>query len=439
MDVDIELAKRQSSENPVYYVQYAHARIASILRKAADAGLAAAPSVAGLARRRAEEGTLARVVARLPEVVEDAAAAAGDAGHHHLRHRARDGVPRLLSRRAGRRSGRAGALGEHGWPSWMRRESRSRTPSRCSGSPRRRRCSRLAGEVSLRRARPAASSPASVTTPPRRRRSTTATMSSRTGPGGRPSAASVAPRRRTRRRRSAVSHSVGMRERQAPVRAAQQREPVAAPAAAAAVAGVGRARRPGQPDPEDELAERVLAGLRPARAQRSGRGRRAARRRSAPRGARTCRDGGSARSTSGGSRERGVRPPRSRPRDERRHEGQAVLVREQARSRAGTPAPAGAPRAAAGSSDAPSSWPSSCGVRFVDRPRGLDGDGVALDERQPGERPVALVGGVGAELVEVEVLVLQLVRELVGVRHLLGRPERRRDRLTTNSWFFSGE
>ncbi len=74
MDVDIELAKRQSSENPVYYVQYAHARIASILRKAADAGIAPAPSVEGLLMG-ADEGTLARVVVRFPEVVEDAAAA----------------------------------------------------------------------------------------------------------------------------------------------------------------------------------------------------------------------------------------------------------------------------------------------------------------------------------------------------------------------------
>ena len=74
MDVDIELAKRQSSENPVYYVQYAHARIASILRKATDAGVTAAPSVAGLLAG-APEGMLARVVARFPEVVEDAAAA----------------------------------------------------------------------------------------------------------------------------------------------------------------------------------------------------------------------------------------------------------------------------------------------------------------------------------------------------------------------------
>ncbi|HUQ44626.1 MAG TPA: arginine--tRNA ligase [Candidatus Limnocylindria bacterium] len=74
MDVDIELAKKQSSDNPVYYVQYAHARIASILRKAAGVGLAPAPSVDGLLAGP-EEGTLARVVARLPEVVEDAAAA----------------------------------------------------------------------------------------------------------------------------------------------------------------------------------------------------------------------------------------------------------------------------------------------------------------------------------------------------------------------------
>ena len=74
MDVDLEVAKSQSSENPVYYVQYAHARIASILRKAAEAGLSAAPSVSG-SLSGAPEGTLARITARLPEVVEDAAAA----------------------------------------------------------------------------------------------------------------------------------------------------------------------------------------------------------------------------------------------------------------------------------------------------------------------------------------------------------------------------
>ena len=34
VDLDLDLARRESSDNPVYYVQYAHARIASILRKA---------------------------------------------------------------------------------------------------------------------------------------------------------------------------------------------------------------------------------------------------------------------------------------------------------------------------------------------------------------------------------------------------------------------
>ncbi len=71
IDFDIELAKKQSAENPVYYVQYAHARIASILRKAAGAGLSPAPDVAGLLAGE-PEAALARVVARLPEVVEDA-------------------------------------------------------------------------------------------------------------------------------------------------------------------------------------------------------------------------------------------------------------------------------------------------------------------------------------------------------------------------------
>ena len=71
IDFDIELAKKQSAENPVYYVQYAHARIASILRKATEAGLAPAASVAG-SLAGAPEAALARATVRLPEIVEDA-------------------------------------------------------------------------------------------------------------------------------------------------------------------------------------------------------------------------------------------------------------------------------------------------------------------------------------------------------------------------------
>ena len=74
IEVDVDLARRQSSENPVYYVQYAHARIASTLRKAADAGLAPAPDVAGSLSGE-PEALLVRAIARFPEVVEDAVAA----------------------------------------------------------------------------------------------------------------------------------------------------------------------------------------------------------------------------------------------------------------------------------------------------------------------------------------------------------------------------
>jgi arginyl-tRNA synthetase len=73
IDVDIELARRQSSENPVYYVQYAHARICSILAKAADAGLARSPSFTGAIAGDDVAMGLAKAVLRLPEVVEDAA------------------------------------------------------------------------------------------------------------------------------------------------------------------------------------------------------------------------------------------------------------------------------------------------------------------------------------------------------------------------------
>jgi arginyl-tRNA synthetase len=78
IDFDIELAKKQSNENPVYYVQYAHARIASILRKAAEAGLEPGAGVTpgSLGGDGATpEGALVRALARFPEVVEDAAAA----------------------------------------------------------------------------------------------------------------------------------------------------------------------------------------------------------------------------------------------------------------------------------------------------------------------------------------------------------------------------
>jgi len=75
LDFDLELAKRQSNENPVYYVQYAHARICSILRMAVERGLAmptAGQVNAGLLRLP-EEIDLIKMITRFPEVVEGAA------------------------------------------------------------------------------------------------------------------------------------------------------------------------------------------------------------------------------------------------------------------------------------------------------------------------------------------------------------------------------
>jgi arginyl-tRNA synthetase len=75
LDFDLELAKQQSNENPVYYVQYAHARVCSINQKAKDAGIEYAPSMEVDVTRLAldEELALARLLSRYPEVVEAAA------------------------------------------------------------------------------------------------------------------------------------------------------------------------------------------------------------------------------------------------------------------------------------------------------------------------------------------------------------------------------
>ena len=74
IDFDIELAKRQSAENPVYYVQYAHARCCSILRNGAERSLEPdATEAASLLLHPAEQALIRRLLA-LPEVLADAAA-----------------------------------------------------------------------------------------------------------------------------------------------------------------------------------------------------------------------------------------------------------------------------------------------------------------------------------------------------------------------------
>ena len=97
LDFDLELAKSRSTENPVYYVQYAHARIASVLRRAgeeggngnANAGAGAERSGLGHLSRLTEDHELGllKTLSRYPEVVEAAAEACEP---HQIAHYLRD-------------------------------------------------------------------------------------------------------------------------------------------------------------------------------------------------------------------------------------------------------------------------------------------------------------------------------------------------------------
>ncbi len=73
MDFDFAKVVEASKDNPVFYVQYAHARVASLRRRAAEAGVN--PGVSNLSRLDTEELALVQLMAQFPRVVETAAAA----------------------------------------------------------------------------------------------------------------------------------------------------------------------------------------------------------------------------------------------------------------------------------------------------------------------------------------------------------------------------
>jgi arginyl-tRNA synthetase len=89
MSFDIETVRRQSMDNPVYYVQYGHARIASLLRTAAERGVAMRPlAMTDLSRLEHEsELDLLRAIADAPAAI---AAAAELRAPHRLTHAAHD-------------------------------------------------------------------------------------------------------------------------------------------------------------------------------------------------------------------------------------------------------------------------------------------------------------------------------------------------------------
>lgn len=86
MDFDIELAKKESAENPVYYVQYAHARISSIFRLAQEKGIDHSRGNVALLTTEAELDFIRKML-QLPEVVETVAAKLEP---HHLPYYAMD-------------------------------------------------------------------------------------------------------------------------------------------------------------------------------------------------------------------------------------------------------------------------------------------------------------------------------------------------------------
>jgi arginyl-tRNA synthetase len=78
LDFDLELAKSQSADNPVYYIQYAHARIASVFRQLAEKGLVhdQASGLAHLGRlAESHEVELMDMLSRYAETLESAALA----------------------------------------------------------------------------------------------------------------------------------------------------------------------------------------------------------------------------------------------------------------------------------------------------------------------------------------------------------------------------
>jgi arginyl-tRNA synthetase len=82
MEFDLKLAKEESSENPVYYVQYAHARISSILRLAGERGIDFADGEVSLLIHDAELALVRKMIA-LPELIEMMARSLEP---HHLPH-----------------------------------------------------------------------------------------------------------------------------------------------------------------------------------------------------------------------------------------------------------------------------------------------------------------------------------------------------------------
>jgi arginyl-tRNA synthetase len=88
LDFDLELAKSRSNENPVYYIQYAHARVSSVMKQLASKSLVYDAAAADLTQlTSSHEQAVITAISRYPEIVERAAL---DRTPHSLVHYLRD-------------------------------------------------------------------------------------------------------------------------------------------------------------------------------------------------------------------------------------------------------------------------------------------------------------------------------------------------------------
>ena len=284
----------------------------------------------------APEAALARAIARFPEVVEDAVAAEETQGDHRLRDRARDDVPRASTATRGSSTPTSRSA--------RRRASRSPSAARITLANALGAARDLRARVDVARAgrslsRRGPSAPATLpdvvaslamSDPARRAAGAGQDLARRPAAFSSAVVAAVSNAAAS----ASVSQAVCMADGPRAVRALDDREPVAAPAG-----GRGVARRPAATPARAarsqlELAERVLERDRPAGPEPRREVRRQRRPRPAPRRPRTCRGGGSARSTPASSR-RGRRRPASRRRPARpgRSRSRSCTGRSACRSR----------------------------------------------------------------------------------------------------------
>jgi arginyl-tRNA synthetase len=83
LDFDLDLAKSRSNENPVYYIQYAHARISSIFRQMAEAGIVL-PAWDDVPLQRLDSSAEIDLIKKIGEFPDEIIAAAKERAPHHI-------------------------------------------------------------------------------------------------------------------------------------------------------------------------------------------------------------------------------------------------------------------------------------------------------------------------------------------------------------------